>query len=171
MSLTVSLFKKQGLPGYGSIGAACGVEIELDEALLEQDLEGFQQQVREAYVACIQAVNDELAHHRTQPGPAAASSHQERASGYGSSASPGNGNGHGNGSGRRASDKQLNYARQLAGQIRELGVRRLENICQHMYAKPLADLTTLDASGLIDTLKEIKSGSIDLDDALSGAAS
>jgi hypothetical protein len=165
LTLNVAISKKQGLPDYGSIGATCGLNVEVDGSLLDHDPEGLQRQIQNAYVACAQAVNDQLARQQGNGAPASTENGHTRSNGNGHAATSSNGNGH------RASEKQLGYARQLAGQIRGLGVRRVETICQTMFGKPLADLATVDASGLIDTLKEIKAGSISVDDALSGAAS
>ena len=61
LKLSVGLSKKVGQPAYGSLGASCHVEVDLETALVFEDLDGFQQRVRQVYVACNQAVNDELA--------------------------------------------------------------------------------------------------------------
>ena len=63
MKLSAGISKKMGLPNYGSLGATCHVEVELDAGLLAHDLAGLHRHVRNAYVACSQAVNDELARH------------------------------------------------------------------------------------------------------------
>ena len=174
VKLNVGLSKKIGLPEYGSVGASCYVEIELPGSLVLDDLEGFHKHVRSAYIACRQAIQDELAQH--QPSTSASSAGQT-GNGSAASASPteSNGNGHdshgsnGNGA-RQATEKQVTYIRQLAGQVKGLGVRRLETLSQRMFGKPVAGLTSLDASGLIDTCKAIKAGEIDLDAALNGAS-
>lgn len=160
LKLNVGVSQKVGLRDYGSAGASCNLELELSGSLLG-DPDTFQQQVRQAFTACRLAVQQELARHQdtntaTTDGHAPASVTTPR--------SPQNGNGH------HASEKQLTYARQLAGQIDGLGVRKLETLAQKMFAKPFAGLTSLDASGLIDVLKDIKSGKIDLAAALNGAA-
>jgi hypothetical protein len=59
LRLNVGTNRKIGRPDFGSAGASCNLELELDTALF-QDLDGLQQVVRRAYAACNQAVNDEL---------------------------------------------------------------------------------------------------------------
>jgi hypothetical protein len=61
MKLNVGVSRKVGLPNYGSVGASCNLEMELDAGLLEKDLDGFHARIRGAYVAAHQAVHDELA--------------------------------------------------------------------------------------------------------------
>ena len=168
LKLNVGLSKKIGQPDYGSLGASCHLEVELDQSLVFDDLDGLHERIQNVFAACRQAVTEELAH---QQDAASEPSQTNRSSQTG-------GGGHSNGSpkdhngqnGHRASEKQLDYAQQLAGQIRGLGVRRLEAVAQKMFSKPLADLTSLDASGLIDVLKEIKAGKLDLAVAIHGAA-
>jgi hypothetical protein len=168
MTLNVGLSKKVGLPDYGSLGASCNLAVELNGSMVFDDLEGFHRHVRQAYVACQQAVTDELARQQQREAPAGSSTQDEHDGPPRSSGAPRNGNGASNG--HRASEKQAGYIQQLARQIRGLGVRSLETLCDKMFGKPLADLTSLDASGLIDTLKAIKAGEINLDTALNGAA-
>ena len=171
MTLNVGLSKKIGLPDYGSVGASCSVQVELDAQLLRDDLDGFHAQVRKAYTACRQAVQDELSRHQTNgisPQPIANNDAPAGRTGRHS------GNGHsttsnGNAS-HTASSKQLDYITQLARQIRGLGVRRVETLAQRMFGKPLAGLNSLDASGLIDMLKSVKSGDVDINDLLEDAA-
>ena len=61
LKLNVGVSRKIGLPDYCSVGASCNVEVELDSGLLVHDLDGFHSQVRGAFIAAQQAVNDELA--------------------------------------------------------------------------------------------------------------
>lgn len=72
LKLNVGLSKKLGLPDYGSLGASCHVEVELDPTLLFQDLAGFHDRVRQAFTACNQAIKDEL--YRQQHGGEAGAS-------------------------------------------------------------------------------------------------
>jgi len=191
LTLNVGISRKLGLPDFGSVGATCNVSVELDAALLTRDPDAFQRHVRNAYAACSQAVTDELAR-QTTPGMAALSGngvHTAAAAPNGNgngaaqaapaNAAAGNGNGNGNGTSgngngngsHAASQKQMGYVNQLARQIRGLGVRKLDSLTGKMFGKPLAGLSSLDASSLIDTLKAIKDGSVSLEAALNGAPS
>ena len=168
LKLNVGISKKIGLPDYGSLGTTCNVEVEVDGRLIFDDLEAFHQKVRQAYVACAQAVNDELAR---QQGSVSQTDSQTNGTTLTDPPAATNGSGHRNGTnGGGASQKQLNYANQLAGQINGLGARRLEALANKMFGKPIAGMSSLDASGLIDTLKAIKEGRLDLKAALDGAS-
>lgn len=176
LTLNVGLTKKIGLPDYGSLGASCHVAVELDGGLLQHDLDAFQQQVRRAFTACRQAVHDQLARELGEVVAAAEADSARRNTAKPASRAASNGHARGgtnNGAGangHRASTKQLDYVRQLADQIEGLGVRKLGTLTGKLYQKPVADLSSLEASGLIDVLKDVKSGELSLDDALAGAA-
>jgi len=58
--VSVGLSKKAGLPNYGSVGASCHVELELDSHILDGDPERFRLQVQKAYAACRDSVETEL---------------------------------------------------------------------------------------------------------------
>jgi len=174
ISINVGLSKKIGTANYGSVGATCNITFEADHNLLERDLEGFQQRVKNAFAACRDAVQSQLAREMNDPagndnGVAMPESAKIANGANGNGASESHANGHRNGNGHGASEKQLAFARQLAKGIPGLGIRRLETLAQRMFGKPLVALTSLDASGLIDALKGIKAGQIDLAAALEGA--
>lgn len=165
LKLNVGVSKKVGLPQFGSLGTSCYVELELDSHLLSAHPEAFQQQVQDAYTACSQAVEDELARHQA----AATDSENELPETPPLVASDGNGQG-GRNNGRGASQRQMEYAQQLAGKTPGVGVRRLELLTHELFDKPLSELSCSDASTLIDTLKAIKAGKVELGEVLEGAS-
>ena len=63
MKLSIGLARKVGQPNYGSIGASCSVELEVELAGSppEGDPAEFRRRVRAAYAACDRAVREELA--------------------------------------------------------------------------------------------------------------
>ncbi len=60
MKLNVGVSRKVALPDYVSAGAASNLELELDAALLERDLDGFHTQICFANLTADQAVHNEL---------------------------------------------------------------------------------------------------------------
>jgi hypothetical protein len=132
------------LPDYGSVGASCHVELELTSGLLDDDLAGFHEKAQRAFIACRQVVNDELARQRAgQESP-----EPTRGSFPGANGTDTNGNSsQRTGSpAHRALGKQVGYIEQLAGEVRGPDARRLQALAQLIFKKPLADLSSLDAS-------------------------
>ena len=154
LKLNVGVSRKVGQPDYGSIGASCNLELEIESGLLDRDLDGFHARVRSAYVAAHQAVHDELARlqapvARLQDPPASPTLHIP--------------NGHVNGNGRTDPPPTgRSQARKPAteNQIRAIrSIARRQNadldglIRQEFGVEQIEDLSLKQASDLIDTLK------------------
>jgi hypothetical protein len=70
MKLSVGVARKVGQPHYGSLGASCAVELEVElvGSDLSDDAAEFHRRVRDAYAACARAVQEELDRHHPAPG-------------------------------------------------------------------------------------------------------
>jgi len=145
LTLSVGLTKKHGLPNYGSVGASCHLELELDGSLLHGDLDGFHRHVRNAFFSCRQAVHDELARHQEDDTSLVpVNSHHgngERAHGARRSTRT---------SVRRATANQISALEAIA-QRQQLDLANL--LSERFGAVAAEDLSITQASQLIDELK------------------
>lgn len=147
LKVNVGLSKKIGLPDYGSLGASVHVEYEADSTLLHSDLDGFHRQVTNAFVACRQAVQDELARHYASE--SATSPH-----GNGHHA---NGNGRGNGRSvpaRRATASQVRAINSISDRLQLDLAQWLQ---QKFGIRVPSELSISEASSAIDDLKALPS--------------
>src|SRR3954471_6616658 len=108
LKLNLGLTKKIGQANYGSIGAACHIEVELDQSLAFDDVDRLRERIQQVYARCRQAVEEELAGQQSR--------NPEHANGKAVSSGTSDETGLSQ-NGHRASQKQLDYAGQLAGQI------------------------------------------------------
>ena len=165
LKLNVGLSRKLGLPNYGSLGASCAVEVELDSFAFH-DAELLQQRVEAAFDTCRVAVENELIRYQTTDPPSRPTRDSDEATEPANVAptaadAP---------VVSLATERQLDFAYQLARQIRALGGQRLKLLVQQLYDRSLEELTTQEASRLIDLLKEVRGGTRSLDDFLADAA-
>src|SRR5579864_3899909 len=171
MSITVNVgySEKLGQPDFGSIGASCHIECELDGRLAFDEPNQFQTKVRDLYAACVGAVQDELGRRKgAKPEPSAATKNGSRKPARNGAARADSSSEPTRAANHRASARQVDYFERLAREIPSVGVRRLESLSQQICGKPLAALSSFDASSLIDTLKAIKDGRLDVEAALNG---
>ena len=154
LKVSVGLSKKIGQPDYGSLGASVQVEYEAENTLLHSDLEAFHRQVKNAFIACSQAVNDQL--YRAQQSD---QGQDQQHNGNGQHNSGHNGNGRSNGqrrsNGRKATASQVRAINSISDRLQ----LDLANWLHQKFGLRVPnDLSITEASNAIDELKALPSG-------------
>lgn len=144
MVVNLGLTKKNGLPDYGSLDASCSVSLELDSALLQQDLDGFHRHVRHAYVACRQAIEVELARQRQT---------LALAGGTATAANLGPPLTRASANGRPPRFATARQVRALHGLARRQGLDLVHDLISRFSIQQPDELTIAQASQLIDQLR------------------
>ena len=130
------------MPNYGRHGACCSLGIELDGSLLRDDPKKFRHEVREAFIACREAVEEELARGPAEQPVEVSQDHD--------------GNGHSNGRSNGARSERPATASQVRA-IHAIANRHKVNLAEllqgdYQVDRP-EDLSIVAASSLIDQLK------------------
>jgi hypothetical protein len=170
LTVNVSVSRKLGRPNYASLGASCGTQIELDPFVFSEP-ETLHEKIQDAFEVCRRAVDEELSkadcHDATYDAPANRLIAPQAANG--NDVSGVNGRGPEQPS-LWATDRQVDFLHQLARQIGALGSQRLRLVAEHRFGHSLDEITASEASGLIDLLKEVRSGARPVADLLPEAA-
>ena len=164
LTLQVGVSRKLGLPNYGSVGASCAAQVEL-EPLVLNELATLDSKIQAAFDVCRRAVENELARCEGGCGLPAQIPAQSSSAEMAKPPPPAGG-----ALAPLATQRQLDFLYQLAHQIRALGGQRLPLLAEQQFGKPLAELSTLEASRLIELLKEVRDGARDVEAVLSDLA-
>ena len=159
MTLKVGLTRKLGQPDFGSLGASCDVQLELDGALLFANPDELQEKIRSAYAACERAVTAELSR-QTHPeiareanGPANGIRRHDRNGHLHRDSRPGSPDGPR--TPRRATSSQI---RALYAIANRQSLNLTEVLRDRFQLYKAEELSIAQASQLIDELKEAHSG-------------
>ena len=143
VQINVGVAKKVGQPNFGSAGATCNVEFELDGGFDNGSTEKFQKAVRRAYVACREAVEAERTGQEQGSQSQLGGQHQAPATNrMANQSNPGNPN-------RGATTSQVRAIHAIANRN---GVAVAGVLGQFNVSRP-EDLSIREASSLIDQLK------------------
>jgi hypothetical protein len=146
LRINVGLSKKVGLPDYGSLGASCHVEYEADSSQLNGDLEAFQRQVKNAYIATDQAFQS----NGTVPAAGRNGAGLQRNNG---SVSP-QSNGQRRTNGRKATASQMRALEAIGNRLQ----LNINEWLQEKYGiRIAAEMSIADASAAIDELNSTPS--------------
>jgi hypothetical protein len=160
IKINIGVNKKIGLPEYGSAGGHCNIEIESDNSILD-NAKGFLQRVKDAYELARLSVEQELSHHRPGNATSNGASQSSSFSQYDKEPAPrqeyrSNANAAGNS--YTSSPKQQQFIAALVKGVKGLDWRRLEKYCDGKFGKACSQLSSKEASALIEDLKAAKSG-------------
>ena len=149
IKLNVGVNKKVGLPDYGSAGSHCNIEIEADNSILDS-ADGFLQRVKDAYEVARQSVEEELSHHRPRSSTGQSQAEPEPKREYR--------NENASDSRYSSSPKQQQFIASLLKGIKGLDWHKMDKYCNSKFGKSCSQLSSKEASVLIDDLKNAKGG-------------
>ncbi len=150
MKINVGLSRKIGQPNFGSLGASCHVDLELDIQSLREEPDRVRAKIREAFALCKQSVDAELAHSDQSDGPPQHLPPPTAPSGWQQPehppASP-----RSNGAARPATPAQVKAIHAIAGKA---GVQVASELQRRFGVAYPQQLSLPQASEMIDHLKE-----------------
>jgi hypothetical protein len=147
LKASIGLSRKVGQENYGSLGANCQLEIELDASLIG-DAEAFHEKIKRLYALANQAVMDQLANTSSGTRSGNGNGHAKPTNGH-------NGNGRINGDtdNAPASNKQIKYLLDIARQRHQMNLTQTAEFCEEAVGtNDVYQLTKSQASLVIDKL-------------------